>query len=208
MMRIFAFLLVLLCTACASPQFVAQVSSRSTLTASAPLAGKRFVIERKAGQEQSLARQDYEAQVSAALKQRGMVQVGDSRFADWLVQFDYRLTGPLKSTTSTPFWGTVGIGTGGWHGVGIGMTIPIFQEMIATTYFGRELNLDIYDPRALQSGQFAKLYESRALNASPENVLEPAVPWLIRAVFQEFPVAGNSRREVRLPLTPPAGSQP
>lgn len=208
-MRIVSLMLVLLCTACAAPQFVAQVSSRSTLAASAPLAGKRFIIEPRPGQDQSLARLDYENQVSGALRQRGLVQVTDSRNADWLVRFNYRLTGPVQnSSSSMPVWGSVGIATGGWSGVGIGMTFPIFQEMLSTTYFGRELTLDVFDPKALQSGQFAKLYETRALNLSPDNVLEPAVPWLIRAVFQDFPQPGTSRREVRVPLASGPASQP
>lgn len=205
-MRMVSLLLVLLCTACAAPQFVAQVSSRSTLPASSPVAGKRFMIETPAGQEQSLARRDYAAQVARELKARGLTQVGDGQFADWLVRFDWRLSGPVSTTTQFPVTTSVGIFGGGWSWGGIGMSFPIYPDATQTVWYGRELTLDIFDPQALKAGQFAKLYEARAVNTSTRNVIEPAVPWLIRAIFRDFPQPGASRREVAIPYDQPAAA--
>ncbi|MBE9610741.1 DUF4136 domain-containing protein [Chitinilyticum piscinae] len=202
MKRILLCLLVLLCSACAAPNFVAQVSSRSTLPASSPVAGKRFIIETPPGQEQSIARRDFAAQIARELKSRGMTQVGDSQFADWLLRFDWRVSGPVSTTTQYPVHSSIGIFGGGWSWGGIGMSFPIYSESTQTNWYARELTLDIYDPRALKSGQFAKLYEAKASNSSTSNAIEPAVPWLIRAVFQDFPQPGVIRREVRIPYDP------
>ncbi|GAA5787372.1 DUF4136 domain-containing protein [Chitiniphilus shinanonensis] len=207
-MRWLALFLVLLCTGCAAPQFVAQVGVRHTIDT--PFAGKRFAFQRAPEQTQSLLQQNVEAQVGSALSQQGLRLAERDQDADWLVALDYGVDDGKAVTRQVPVWGTVGysvyyqrISTG----QGVVLVPSYFPETgvvgsvpVTDTVYTRFLNVDIYDRQPLQQGDFAKRYEGRASNQSDQQDFDPALPWLIRALFQSFPGFSGTTREVRFDL--------
>ncbi|MCB5196365.1 DUF4136 domain-containing protein [Deefgea salmonis] len=195
---------LMLLAGCANT-FVSQVSVRHDLPAS--MAGKVFAIDRPRDDDQSLARYDFENLLATELRRQGLVQQADPKLADWLVQLDYQIDDGKNASYQQPIWGTIGysvsyqrINTGG----GIAF-IPryypetgiIGSQTINETLFTREVFVDILDRKALAAGEFAKLYEGRARNRSLNDVLDPAVPWLIRSLFLPFPGPSGVTREVR-----------
>ncbi|UXY15005.1 DUF4136 domain-containing protein [Chitiniphilus purpureus] len=206
-MRRLALLSVLLATGCAAPQFVAQVSVRHMIDA--PFQGKRFAFQRNEAQQQSLLQREVEQQVGAALAQQGLALVG-AHEADWLVSLDYGSDKGRTVTRQQPLWGTVGYGV--WYqrldtakgAVWVPRYYPesgiVGSVPISHTVYTHFLSMDIYDRRTLATGEFAKRYEGRATHAADEAALDPALPWLIRALFQSFPGFSGATREVRLLL--------
>jgi hypothetical protein len=207
MLKRLAFV-VLLLSGCATPPFLASVSVRHTL-ASAPAAHK-FTFERDASQVQSLAQRDFEEDVSAELMSKGYVYVPNMSAADWLVRLQYQVDGGKTITSQEPIWGTVGFSTyyrrvSTSNGV---VLVPYTQaengivgsRPVSDTVFSRQLNLDILDKKDLAAGCFAKVFEGRAINRSRDDAIEPAVPWLIRALFEQFPGVSGSTREVKIIL--------
>lgn len=201
-------LAVLFLSGCATPQFVASVSVRHTL-ASSP-AAQRFAFERSASQVQSLAQRDFEADVAAELAKKGYVYAPDKLEADWLVRLNYQVDGGKTVSSQEPVWGTVGFST---HYRRVATTsgvvlVPytisqsgvIGSRAVTDTVFSRQLSLDILDKKNLAAGHFAKLYEGKAVNRSQDDAIEPAVPWLIRALFDQFPGVSGSDREVKIIL--------
>lgn len=201
-------LAVLFLSGCATPQFVASVSVRHTL-ASSP-AAQRFSFERNASQVQSLAQRDFEADVAAELAKKGYVYAPDNTAADWLVRLNYQVDGGKTISSQEPVWGTVGFST---HYRRVATTngvvlVPytmaqsgvVGSRAVTDTVFRRQLSLDILDKKDLAAGRFAKLYEGKAVNRSQDDAIEPAVPWLIRALFDQFPGVSGSDREVKIIL--------
>ncbi|WP_169307396.1 DUF4136 domain-containing protein [Chitiniphilus eburneus] len=207
-MRYLALALVLLCSGCAAPQFVAQVSVRHTIDT--PFAGKRFAFQRTPEQSQSLLQQNVESQVGTALSQQGLRFADREQDADWLVALDYGVDDGKAVTRQVPVWGTVGysvyyqrISTG----QGVVLVPSYFPQTgivgsvpVTDTVYTRFLNVDIFDRKPLAAGDFAKRYEGSASNQSAEREFDPALPWLIRALFQSFPGFSGTTSEVRFEL--------
>ncbi|AZN36530.1 DUF4136 domain-containing protein [Iodobacter ciconiae] len=201
-------LVVVFLTGCASPQFLATVSVRHTL-ASEP-AAQRFTFERDASQVQSLAQRDFEEDVSAELMRKGYVYVPNMSAADWLVRLQYQVDAGKTVTTQEPIWGTVGFSTY-YRRVSTSGGVVLLpytrtengivgSRPVSDTVYNRQLNLDILNKKDLATGRFAKLFEGKAVNRSTDNAIEPAVPWLIRALFEQFPGVSGSSREVKIIL--------
>lgn len=207
MLKLMAMVAVFL-TGCAAPQFAATVSVRHNL-ASGP-AAQRFAFERNASQVQSLAQRDFEEDVSAELMRKGYVYEPNMSAADWLVRLQYQVDGGKTVTSQEPIWGTVGFSTyyrrvSTSNGV---VLVPytrtesgvIGSRPVSDTVYNRQLTLDILDRKDLAAGRFAKLFEGKAVNRSSDDAIEPAVPWLIRALFEQFPGVSGSNREVKIIL--------
>lgn len=207
MLKLMAMVAVFL-TGCAAPQFAATVSVRHNL-ASSP-AAQRFAFERNASQVQSLAQRDFEEDVSAELMRKGYVYEPNMSAADWLVRLQYQVDGGKTVTSQEPIWGTVGFSTyyrrvSTSNGV---VLVPytrtesgvIGSRPVSDTVYSRQLTLDILDRKDLAAGRFAKLFEGKAVNRSSDDAIEPAVPWLIRALFEQFPGVSGSNREVKIIL--------
>lgn len=127
-------LVVIFMAGCAAPSFVATVSVRHQLpatalklanAASAPASGaaavqaamaqtsstakpKAFVIESNASQAQSLAHQQFESELAGHLMQQGLIWQKDPQKADWLVRLDYQIDDGKNKSYQQPIWGTVG----------------------------------------------------------------------------------------------------
>ncbi|WP_148716627.1 DUF4136 domain-containing protein [Chitinolyticbacter meiyuanensis] len=208
MLRGLVVLLAVLLTACATPQFVAEVNVRHDLNE--PFAGKRFAFQRGAGQSQSLLQREVEVRVGDALAAQGLIQVERDTDADWLVALDYGVDDGKTVVTQQPVWGTVGysiyyqrISTGN----GVVLVPSYFPETgivgsvpVTDTVYTRHLAVDILDRLRLQDGGFAKRYEGRARNQADNPQFDPALPWLTQALFQFFPGFSGTTREVRFDL--------
>jgi hypothetical protein len=221
-----ALLALALLAGCASPSFVATVSVRHQLPASAPAAAsgaaavqaamalpKAFAIEANSKHSQSLAYQQFEQQLGEQLAKQGYIWQKDPLKADWLVKFDYQIDDGKNQSYQQPIWGTIGYSVSYQRVISGGSVVLVPRyypetgivgsQTVNETVYTRELFVDIYDRKALKNGEFAKLYEGRARNRSQQDELESAVPWLLKSLFMPFPGPSGASREVKIPLASP-----
>ena len=209
----FSLLLILLAflAGCASvpPQFVAQITVRHTIASD--MAGKRFLFAQTSNQTQSLLEQQVQAQVGSQLMAAGLLQAQTPADADWIVALTYGIDNGQVVVSQEPIWGTVGydmyygrmpLRGGGFYYVPqyFPQTGIVGSQPIQTTVYTSTLAVDISDRKLLQSGQFAKLYEGKALNKSVDQDLDWTLPWLSRALFLSFPGFSGQTTTVKLPL--------
>ncbi|WP_373976223.1 DUF4136 domain-containing protein [Chitinibacter sp. SCUT-21] len=191
----------------------APAASGAAAVAAAMAKPKAFVIERSASQAQSLAHQQFEAELAQQLVEQGLIWQHDPKQADWLVRLDYQIDDGKNKSYQQPIWGTIGYSVSYQRVVSGGSVVFIPRyypetgivgsQTINETVYTREVFVDILDRKTLDKGEFAKLYEGRARNRSQNDELESAVPWLIRSLFMPFPGPSGVSREVRIPLTTP-----
>ncbi|WP_035055146.1 DUF4136 domain-containing protein [Andreprevotia chitinilytica] len=197
--------------ATAPPQFVSQVTVRNTFTSS--VEGKRFAFKRDASQAQSLLQRDVEREVASNLQGAGLIEETDPKRIDWWVELAYGIDDGKTVSQSQPVWGTTGFYTyyrriSTPNGIVImpysyPQTGIVGSRTVSETFYTRYLSVDIYDRRALERKEFAKLYEGEAKNRSQNDQFDQALPWLARALFRDFPGVSGSRvvRQI-MPLDP------
>ena len=208
---VLVFAVVALLAGCASapPQFIAQVTVRHDIASD--VHGKRFLFAQTSSQTQSLLEKQVQSQVAAQLLAAGLVEASTTADADWVVALTYGIDNGQIVVSQEPIWGTVGydmyygrmpLRGGGYYYVPqyFPQTGIVGTQPIQTTVFTKTLAVDISDRKLLQSGQFAKLYEGRALNKSTDQDLDWALPWLSRALFQSFPGFSGQTTTVKLLL--------
>ncbi|KPC51608.1 DUF4136 domain-containing protein [Amantichitinum ursilacus] len=203
-----ALLAVLAGCATTPPQFVAQVTVRHNIASD--VHGKRFLFAQTANQTQSLLEKQVQAQVANQLIMAGLQQAAVPGDADWLVSLSYGVDNGQIIVTQEPIWGPVGYDVyyGRYPGYGGYFYSPMFypqtgivgMQPIQTTIYTSTLAVDISDRRLLQSNQFAKLYEGKAINRSQQQDLDWTLPWLARALLQSFPGFSGQTTTVRIPL--------
>lgn len=226
---LFAVFVLGILAGCASPAFVSTVSVRydfpaGMFNASAPAASgaaavqaamanaKTFAIEPNPAQIQSLAYHDFESELARNLVKQGLIWQQNPAQADWLVRFDYQIDDGKNQSYQYPIWGTVGYSVSYQRIISGGNVIFVPRyypetgivgtQTVNETIYTREVFVDIFDRKALDKDEFAKLYEGRARNRSQNDELDSAVPYLIQSLFLPFPGPSGVSREVRIPLTP------
>jgi hypothetical protein len=194
--------------ACASPKYVvSDVTRYHTLSPSSEnYNGKTFaIVAVSPEQEQSIAFRQFGDQINARLSALGMRQFQGSApsGADYVVTLDYDVLGPTPDvrTNGAGFamgfgyanrpWGGPGWG-GGWGGGwgwGGGMYDP-FMTMPQTDtrqMFTRRVEFDIYRGSTYASGPKQRVFEGRAISTGLNGQIEPVMPYMLDAVFKDFP---------------------
>jgi hypothetical protein len=175
-----------------------------------PLSPMSYQFVRTEQQQQSLEHKTYEQAVREVLASKGFVEAepGARTAAKYKVALSYGVIEeqPLREIYyDDPWWPA-------WRAnlwVGRGFYSPYYYPYpwaVGGTWaraydvprYARELRIDISD-----AASGAKLYEATARNESFSSTLAPAVPYLARAVMEEFPQANGSTRMVKLPVAQP-----
>ncbi|MDE2047106.1 MAG: DUF4136 domain-containing protein [Betaproteobacteria bacterium] len=158
-----------------------------------PLTPMTYAFDRTPAQAKSLEDQTYEADVRQALATRGFVETADApkykvaiRYGvtDPRVTREYYVDGAFPSWWGGGYWGPY------WNGF---YTARQYEQ----PWYTRELRIDITEAA---TGQ--KLYEATARNDSMSRQLAPAIPYLARALVDEFPQGNGTTRSVNVPLGP------
>ncbi|WP_142849267.1 DUF4136 domain-containing protein [Telmatospirillum sp. J64-1] len=191
--------LVLGLAAC-GPRMVTSDVTRFHALPTAQVAGQSFTIMPVGEQQGSLEFQTYAEMVAAQLEAQGMLPVAPGTGqADYVVTLDYGQGGQRTHISSQPFYGSAGYGFGSRSWYGLGATIPLGSDTRSTTYYTQYLEVSLNDGRVWQTGQRRALWQGRAVAETGVRELNPAMPYLTRALFEQFPGPSGQTVRVRIP---------
>jgi len=200
--RLIAAAAVLLAlSACASQKYVVSDVTRFH-TLSGPVSGQTFaIVALSPDQEQSIAYRQYGDLINARLSSLGMKQYTGSGpgGADYVVTLDYQVLGPTADVVSSgPSTFSFGLGYSNWGRPGFGYRYGIGYDPFFDTYtytrqlFTRRLELAMYKGSTYVSGPKQRVFEGRATSLGQNSQMEPVMPYMLDAVFSDFP--GQSGR--------------
>lgn len=195
------FVLLLSLTAC-GPQLVSSDVTR--FHSQMPPPGQSFTILPDADQRGSLEFQSYAEQVANALTAQGYRAIApDGPIADMVVFLRYGVEPGRTEVRTSPVYGSAGYGWGPHsygYGMGLGMPLGPDYETTTITKFARYLAIDIYDGPGFRAGGRQKLFEGRAISEGTSRDLVSVMPYLVRALFNNFPGPSGETIRVKVPV--------
>ncbi len=204
---ILALALVLLVAACGPRMVTSQVTRFHQLPPG--FAGQSFTIVPERDQIGSLEFQAYADQVAAQLAAHGLRPVPDTAHSDLEVKLDYGV-GPGRTAiyTSPGPYGSFGLGYGRFGhrhwGTGVGLGFPLYGPAYYDTYtvtkYDRWLAVDILEGPQFRKGRPVSVFEGRAVSEGSSRDLPQVVPYLARALFDNFPGMSGQTVRVAVPV--------
>ncbi len=186
---------VSLASGCATPTVAARVTSFQQWPQG--VQGQTYGFQpADASQVNNLEYQSFQDMVRAGIGATGLVEAREGQKPRFTVSFTYGVT---QTQVMVPrpydpyFYGGYGYGPR-WPGPWGPFWGPDWVEVPAVA-FRNNLDLHIRD---MERGG-AEVYRSRAYIVSEQQNLLRAMPYLVRAIFDNFPGNNGSEREVELP---------
>jgi len=192
-----AALCAALLSGCAAPTVAARVTSFQKWPQG--VEGQRYAFApADAAQNNNLEYQSYRDMVRAGIGATGLVEAGAGQPARFTVTFRYGST-PTQVMVRRPYDPYVYGGYGGfygprWWGHGMGYWGPDWVD-VPTAAVRNTLNLEIHD--TAQGG--AEVYRATSYVISQRDDLVRAMPYLVRAIFDNFPGNNGTERRVEYP---------
>ncbi|MDR3439190.1 DUF4136 domain-containing protein [Telmatospirillum sp.] len=158
-------------------------------------AGKSFAISPESGQATDLEFQHYAAQVSGAMQSKGFrLATPGPEQSDLVAVLHYGTNGSRTEIYSdpAPAWGHPG--WRGWYG---GFPPP---QINSYTLYSEFLDVALFDGAAWRTGERRPLFQGRVVADSGVRDLNVAMPYLIQALFQDFPGVNGQTVRVTVPL--------
>lgn len=201
--RIVAATAVLLAlSACASPKYVVSDVTRYH-TVGAQFSGQTFaIVASNPEQEQSIAFRQFGDQLNNRLSALGLRQYAGNTGpdgADYVVTLGYDVIGPTPDVRSRGSNFSVGFGYSNFNrpwGYGAGYD-PFMDNYTDTRQmFTRRIEVNIYQGKTYTSGPKQRVFEGRAISTGLNGAIEPVMPYMLDAVFQDFPGRSGGTRTV------------
>lgn len=155
-------------------------------------AGQSFAIAPETAQASDLEFQHNSALLSGALQGRGFYPASAYTGADLIAVLHYGNVGSHTEIYTEP--GGPGWGRPGWWGH------PYPPEVSSYTYYSQFVDVALFDGPAWRAGQQHMLYQARALTESGVRDLNVSMPYLLRALFSDFPGLNGQTVRVVVPL--------
>lgn len=193
-----AALSVLLLSGCAAPAVEARVTSFQQWPTGVEGQTYRFKTA-DPGQENNLEYQSYQDMLRAGIGPTGLVEAAPGAPARFTVLFRYGAAQTqvmVRRAYDPYFYGGYGGFYGpGWWGGGMGYWGPEWVDVPAVA-FRNSLSLEIQD--TARAG--AEVYRSTAYIVTGHDDLVRTMPYLVRAIFDNFPGNNGAERQVEYPL--------
>lgn len=180
-------------------------------------AGATFVLVPYKDQQGSLEWRQYGALVSQQLQARGYREVQTVPAADFAVFLAYGIDDGKTTVSSMPIWGQTGGGTSLSTGSVYGNygTTPYSGTYTGTTYttptygvtgyvpvkettYTRVFLVDMVDVKQSTAQNLVKRYEAKAKSAGSGGNLNQVAPYMIEAIFKDFPGKSGETRQVNV----------
>lgn len=172
-----------------------------------------FIVLPFDAQAGSLEWREYSRGLTQQFRTLGFVEVPRIDEADFIVMFQYAIDGGSTTTRMVPMYGQTGGGRStttmvGPQGFGTytrqTTTPPTFgitgYSRSTETSFTSFLAVDIIDRRQSTPSQIVKRFEARALSTGESAALSEQMPYLIEAMFKDFPGRSGETITVTLPV--------
>lgn len=194
-------------SACVNSRYVtADITRFHTLPAAAPVGQTFAIVALDRGQEQSLEYRQYADLLNAKLTALGLKQAaGGPGEADYVVTLDYGVDGPTPDVRTRNTSVNVGMGYGwggrrnwGWGGFAYD---PFYDNDTTTeNIYTRHVELDIYRGKTYATPKPERVFEGRALSEGVNGQLLPVMPYILDALFTDFPGASGTTKTVQIQL--------
>jgi len=198
---IVAGLAIVALAACASPKYVVSDVTRFHTLPSAP-SGQTFVIATvNPDQGQSLAYHQYADLLTSKLVGMGLKPFGGpTEGADYVVTLEYSVRGPTPDIQSHESNWSFGAGFGGRHMGGWGSWGggPYDNYTDTKQLFMRQVEIDIYRGNTFGLPKRERVFEGRALSAGQNGQIEPVMPYILDALFKDFPGRSGETQRVSI----------
>ena len=192
-------LLVAIMVAGCTSTFKGDVSSWHQMP---PASGERYVIVPKdAGKEGSIEFAHYAEIVSQNLQRVGYRPAASTDKAELVVRIDYGVSDGRTEVRSYGsgfgyhgYYGYRPYYYGGWgYGYGRG-----YSDVRSYAVYARRLEMEIAAPGAEKN-----LYESTVVSEGRSNRLQESMPYMVQAMFTDWPGPSGQTRRVKLNLDDP-----
>jgi hypothetical protein len=172
--------------------------------------GKSFqIILLDPAQRDSLEFSSHSNVLASILKSKGMIEAKLTTKSDYIVAFDFKISGSTQiGSTSTPHFTTSGgtsnfnattYGNGGsYNTYGTVSSYPTLKyagsttEEYSYTEYSRDLTIKIYNQERYNSGDKKPIYETQAFSSGPSRETSKIVPLLIKSLMTNFPLPSGS----------------
>lgn len=213
MLRTFvaAALAVLALAGCASPKFVTSDVTRYHALTEAPQ-GKTFaIVALDEDQESSFAFRQFGDLMNQRLSALGLKQYtggGGPAQADYVVTLRYAVYGPSADvrTRYSGFGSRMGFGFGYGYGpywgrgpFGYMGYDPFWDDRYdieTRQLFTRRVEVNVFRASTYNSERKERLFEGRAVSSGLNGQIEPVMPYILDAIFQEFPGRSGETKTV------------
>lgn len=184
-------------------QFAARVTTFQQWPADA--SGQSFRFEQVPAEQNTLELQSYQALVATQLRRVGLTPAQPwARDARFSVRMAYQAT-PFQTwdDVPAPFYGPAFSYGHFGYGHGFGFMFPFGgygpgYAAVPVTAWRHALEVSIRD----SSRGDAEVFQGRATHDAGREILPRVMPYLVEAVFQDFPHGNGQVRTVRIPRQP------
>ncbi len=191
-------------SACAGPRYVVADVTRFHTLASMPTGQTFAIVAVGPEQEQSIAFRQFGDLINTRLSALGMKQFsgsGGPSGADYVVTLEYDAQGPTPDVRSRGFNLSLGIGYGNFNrpfGYGWGYDPFLDNHSYTETrqLFTRRVALNMYRGATFVTGPKLRLFEGRAISTGLNGQVETVMPYMLDAIFKEFPGPSGRTRTV------------
>lgn len=193
--------------ACASPKYVVSDITRHHSLPSAPSGQTFAIVASDDDQDESLAFDAYSGVIAQRLSSLGLRSFdGSGATPDLVVTLKWSVEGPspdIKSRNSGFGYG-VGFGSRYSH-FGYGFGGPIDNRTSTKQMYVRRVDMVIYDGATYNTEAPKRVFEGSAVSAGTNGQIDPVMPYIVQALFDQFPGASGETKTVRIEV--PAGSE-
>jgi hypothetical protein len=221
MLRTFfaAAVAVLALAGCASTKFVTSDVTRYHALTEAPQGKTYAIVALDEDQESSFAFKQFGDQMNQRLSALGLKQYtgsGGPTNADYVVTLRYAVYGPTADVRTRysgfgpgprmgfgfgygygPYWGRGPFGYMGYD--------PFWDDTIdieTRQLFTRRVEVNVFRASSYNSDRKERVFEGRAVSSGANGQIEPVMPYILDAIFQEFPGRSGETRTVSVEVPP------
>jgi hypothetical protein len=205
--RIFAAMILIFgLSACVSPKYVVSDITRHHILPRTPSGESFVVVSSDEEQEESLAFEAYAGLISQRLSGLGLTLFrGESATPDLVVTLKWSVEGPSPDVKSRSTGAGVGFGYGfgyrkGPFGYGYGS--PYESRTSTKQMYVRHVDLIIYDGMTYNTENPTRVFEGSAVSTGTNGQSDPVMPFIVQAIFDQFPGASGQTRTVRVEVPP------
>ncbi len=196
-MRFLVAIAVAVLLAACGPRLVQTDVTRFTAVPSGPAPGTVTIVPTP-DQRGSLEFQSYAEMVAQELSRQGFQPVPADAMppADYTVRLDWGVGEPvteIRSAPGTVFGGTSVFGSRTGFGLGVGIPLGYDTRIDSTTAYPKWLQV------RMLTAQGESVFEGRGVTDALGASVQPAMPYLIEAVFTNFPGQSGTTERVRIP---------
>lgn len=195
-----AALVVFGLAACASPKYVVSDVTRHHSLPRAPSGETFAVVAAAEDQDESLAFAAYADLIAQRLSGLGLRNYsGQDATPDMVVTLSWEIEGPSPDVKSRNSGFGYGVGFGSRYShFGYGYGFPNENRTSTKQMFVRRVEVVIYDGPTYNTENPTRVFEGSAVSTGTNGQIGPVMPYIVQAIFDQFPGASGETKTVRV----------